>query len=113
MLHVLPAVLMPEGVNRPTAGDVMRARENARMASLQRLEELTSQKAKLAVKPEFIVDFGLASEKILQAANTLNADAIILGLHRSTHIDAKSHMPWATAYEVACDASCSVLTVRS
>jgi len=104
---------MPEGFHWYTADDLMRMRENARMASLRRLEELTSQKAKLAVKPEFIVDFGLASEKILQAANTLNADAIILGLHRSTHIDAKSHMPWATAYEVACDASCSVLTVRS
>ena len=39
-------------------------------------------------------------------------DAIILGLHRSTHIGTKSHMPWATAYEVVCGAGCSVLTVR-
>jgi len=112
MLQVLPAVPMPEGVNRPSAGDVMQARENARMASLQRLEELTSQNAKLAVKPDFLVEFGSPSEKILQAASSLKADAIILGLHRSSHIDTKSHMPWATAYEVVCGAGCSVLTVR-
>jgi len=112
LLHVLPAVPMPEGVNRPTAGDVMRTRENARIASLQRLEELTLQNAKLVIAPEFLVEFGSPSEKILQAADTVKADAIILGLHRSTHIDTKSHMPWATAYEVVCGAGCSVLTVR-
>ncbi len=112
LLHVLPAVPMPEDLHRPTADDVMRTRESARMAGLQRLEELTLQNAKLAFKPEFLVEFGSPSEKILQAANRLKADAIFLGLHRSTHIDTKSHMPWATAYEVACDAGCSVLTVR-
>jgi len=83
------------------------------MGSLRRLEELTSQNAKLTLKPEFLVEFGSPSEKILQAANTLKADAIILGLHRSTYIDTKSHMPWATAYEVVCGAGCSVLTVRN
>ncbi len=112
LLHVLPAVPMPEDLHRPTADDVMQAQQNARMASLQRLEELTSQNAKLAVKPEFLVEFGSQSEQILQAAHRLKADAIFLGLHRSTHIDTKSHMPWATAYEVACAAGCSVLTVR-
>jgi nucleotide-binding universal stress UspA family protein len=112
LLHVLPAVPLPEGVNRPTADDVMQAQQNARMASLQRLEELTSQNAKLAVKPEFLVEFDSPSEQILQTANRLKTDAIFLGLHRSTHIDTKSHMPWATAYEVACGAGCSVLTVR-
>jgi nucleotide-binding universal stress UspA family protein len=91
----------------------MQARENARMGSLRRLEELLSQNAKLTVKPDFLVEFGSPSEKILQAADTLKADAIILGLHRSTHIDTKSHMPWATAYEVVCAAGCSVLTVRN
>jgi len=112
LLHVLPSIPIPEGVNRATAGDVMQARENARRASQQRLEELASQSAKLASKPEFLVGFGSPSETILQTADALKADAIILGLHRSTHIDTKSHMPWATAYEVVCGAGCSVLTVR-
>ena len=74
LLHVVPAVPMPEGWNRPAAEDVMQARENARMGSLRRLEELTSQNAKLIVNPEFLVEFGSPSEKILQAANTLKAD---------------------------------------
>ena len=113
LLHVLPVVTMAEGSSLPTAGDVMRTREKARMASLQRLEELTSQSAKLAVKPEFMVEFGLPGEKILQAADTLKADGIILGLHRSAHIGTASPMPWATACEVVCRARCPVLTVRN
>ncbi len=104
---------MPEGLNRPAADDVMQARETARRHSLRQLEELKSHNLKLVAKPEFLVEFGSPSEKILQAADTLKADAIILGLHRSTHIDTKSHMPWATAYDVVCGASCSVLTVRN
>jgi nucleotide-binding universal stress UspA family protein len=113
LLHVVPAVPMPEGMNRPTADDVMQLRENAHIASVRRLKELTRQNAKLALEPECLVEFGSPSEKILQTANTLKADAIILGLHRSTHVDTKSHMPWATAYEVVCGAGCSVLTVRN
>jgi len=91
----------------------MQVRENARMASLRRLEELTAQNAELAVKPEFMVEFGLPGEKILQAADTLKADGIILGLHRSAHIGTASPMPWATACEVVCRARCPVLTVRN
>jgi nucleotide-binding universal stress UspA family protein len=113
LLHVIPTVPVPDGLSRPTADDVMQARESARTAGLRRLAELTSQNPKLLAKPEFMVEYGSPSEKILQAANHLKADAIILGLHRSTHIDRASHMPWATAYEVVCGAGCSVLTVRN
>jgi nucleotide-binding universal stress UspA family protein len=104
---------MPEGLNRPTADDVMQMREKVRVTSLRRLEELTLQSPKLAVTPEFLVEFGSPSEEILKAANTVKADAIILGLHHSTHIGATSHLPWATAYDVVCGAGCSVLTVRN
>ena len=83
------------------------------MTNLRRLEELTLQNPKLAVLPEFIVEFGSPSEEILKAADAFKVDAIILGLHRSTHIGTASHLPWATAYEVVCGAGCSVLTVRN
>ena len=112
LLHVVPAVPMPEGVNLPTAGDVMQMREKVRVTSLRRLEDLTLQNPKLAVTPEFIVEFGSPGEEILKAADTFKADAIILGLHRSTHFGTASHLPWSTAYEVVCAAGCSVLTVR-
>lgn len=113
LLHVVPAVPMPEGLSRPTPDDVMLAQENARTACLQRLAELTSQHPKLAIKPEFVIEFGSPTEEILRVAKYFQADAIILGLHQRIRIDTASHMPWATAYEVACGARCSVLTVRN
>jgi nucleotide-binding universal stress UspA family protein len=113
LLHVAPAITMPEGVGRPTADDVAQAREKSHAACIRQLTELTLHAPKLAIEPEFLVEFGSPSEKILQAANDLKADAMILGLHRSTHISTAAHMPWATAYEVVCGACCSVLTVRN
>ncbi|MGA2371357.1 MAG: universal stress protein [Candidatus Korobacteraceae bacterium] len=113
LLHVVAVVPMPEGVTRPSADDVMQAREKTHTARIRQLTEWTLQTPKLAIEPEFLVEFGLPSEKILQAANDLKADAIVLGLHRSTHIGTAAHMPWATAYEVVCGAGCSVLTVRN
>lgn len=113
LLHVISSAPLPEGSRWYTAGDVMRTRENARVASLGRLEELASQYPELKIKAECRVEFGRPDEVILQVAKTLNSDGIIMGLHRSTHIGAASHMPWATAYEVVRGANCSVLTVRS
>ncbi len=115
LLHVVPAVPMPEGTHWYTAGDLMQMRENARMASLGRLEELI-RNATLEIKPELAVEFGTAcpvSDKILETGEKLKVDAIIMGLHRSAHIGTASHMPWATAYEVVCGAGCPVLTVRN
>jgi len=113
LLHIMSEIPMPTDLLLPSASDVMRMQEKGRANSLRRLTELASQNAKLIVAPEFVVEFGTPAEKILQVANTLKSDAIILGLHRKTRISAASHMPWATAYEVACGAGCSVLTVRN
>jgi len=113
LLHVVSEIPMPEGVTRPSASDVIEMREKARLSSLRRLEELVSQKPKLAVMPEFVVEFGAPAEKILLTANRFKSDAIILGLHHSTRAGSASHIPWAIAYEVVCRAGCSVLTVRN
>jgi len=113
LLNVMSDISMPNDLLLPSASDVMQMQERGRANSLRRLKELVSQNAKLAVAPEFVVEFGTPAENILRVANTLKSDAIILGLHRKTRIGAASHMPWATAYEVACDACCSVLTVRN
>lgn len=85
------------------------------LASLQRLEELTLNST-LNVKPEFVVEFcsaGPISERILETAEHLKVDLIIMGLRRSKYVEAASHVPWATAYEIVCDAGCPVVTVRS
>ena len=84
------------------------------MASLRMLEELTLN-SRLKVRPRFVVEFcsaGPISEKILETAENLKVDLIILGLRRSTYVEAASHVPWATAYEVVCGAGCPVVTVR-
>ena len=113
VLNVISDIPMPNDLLLPSANDVMQMEEKGRANSLGRLKALVSQNAKLALAPEFVVEFGSPAQKILQVANTLKPDAIILGLHRKTRIGAAAHMPWATAYEVACDACCSVLTVRN
>jgi len=112
LLHVMSEIPMTDNL-LPTANDVMQMQEKARATSLCRLNELVSRSAKLAVAPEFVVELGDPAEKILEVANRLKSDAIILGLHQKSRIGAASHMPWATAYEVACDACCAVLTVRN
>jgi len=52
------------------------------------------------------------SEIILNTAEKLDVDLVIMGLRRSKYVEAASHAPWATAYDVVCDASCPVLTLR-
>ncbi len=113
VLHVLPAAPIPDGFHWSTAGDLMQMREKARKDAQRRLEELTSRHAPAAVEPKFMVEFGIPSEQILLAAHALKADLIILGLHRSAHIETASHMPWALAYKVVCGARCPVLTIRN
>jgi len=113
LLHVVSEVAMPHGSDRPSAGDFLQQRELVRAASVRRLEELTSHQPKLAIAPEFVVEFGSPAEEVLRASDTFKTDAIVLGLQRSTSAGSASHMPWATAYEVACGAGCAVLTVRN
>lgn len=112
LLHVVPAAPMPEGSGLYSADNPTLMRENARMASMRRLEQLPMYDEELALELEFLVEFGFPTEKILQVASDLKVDFIIMGLHRSTHIGTASHMPWTTAYEVICGAGCPVLTVR-
>ena len=90
----------------------MQMREHTRMASLRRLEQLMTQHAELAVKPEFMIEFGFPGEKILQAANTLKVDAHHYGF--ASLNPSRYGLPHAvaTAYEVVCGAGCPVLTVR-
>jgi nucleotide-binding universal stress UspA family protein len=113
LLHVLPAVPMSDGSHQPAAESAKDAQEHARADRLRRLEALASQHSKWVIPPEFLVEFGSPSETILQVANRFDADAIVMGLRRTTHIGTASHLPWAVASEVVCASSCPVLTVRN
>jgi hypothetical protein len=100
LLHVLPTAPNPKSL--------------LYTAALQSLKDITRNRT-LKVKPEFVVDLcptGPISEKILETAEQLKVDLIIMGLCRSRHVEASSHVPWGTAYEVVCGAGCPVVTVR-
>jgi nucleotide-binding universal stress UspA family protein len=114
LLHVTPVAAIPESFHwSRTTGDVTQMQENARRDALRRLEEMASTSAPLTIEPEFLVRSGAPSQTILHVARSLEAELIVMGLNHSPSIDTASHMPWATAYKVVRDATCSVLTVRS
>ena len=87
---------------------------DARMRTLQRLTELADD-AGLDLRPELYAEFESGrpvSEKILETADKLRADLIIMGLHDSAHTGIISHLDLATTYDVVCQASSPVLTVN-
>jgi nucleotide-binding universal stress UspA family protein len=62
---------------------------------------------------EVIVDFGPTVDRIVEHAAARNADLIVMGLHHREGIKARiaAHLPGSTAYDVASQAHCPVLTV--
>src|SRR5271165_4054444 len=87
---------------------------HARMRTLQRLAELADSAA-LDVRPELYVQVESGrpvSEKILETADKLRADLIIMGLHDSALSGVISHLDLATTYDVVCQAASPVLTVN-
>jgi nucleotide-binding universal stress UspA family protein len=65
------------------------------------------------LKPEVIVECGLAAEMILGIAESKHAGLIVMGAHRASLHSVAAHLPWAIASTVVCQAPCPVLTVRS
>jgi nucleotide-binding universal stress UspA family protein len=63
--------------------------------------------------PEFLVEEGIASNKILEIAAQKKADLIVLGVHPSHGpLNADTHLPMTTAHKIVSHAPCPVLTVR-
>ena len=87
---------------------------DARMRTFQRLTELADN-AGLDLRPELYAEFKSGrpvSERILETAERLGADLIIMGLHYSAHTGVLSHLNWTTVYDVVCHAGTPVLTVN-
>jgi nucleotide-binding universal stress UspA family protein len=82
--------------------------------TLQRLTELADD-AGLDQRTELYAEFESerpVSEKIVETADKLRADLIIMGLHESAYTEVISHLDLATTYDVVCQASSPVLTVN-
>lgn len=78
-----------------------------------RLRALVPAEASLWCEPKAFVEFGDASERILEEAEELGVDLIVVGIRPvSTLAGARTHLGTATAYKVVSHAICPVLSVR-
>jgi nucleotide-binding universal stress UspA family protein len=111
LLHVVP-IPIPQLPGWYSASQIILMRENARMTCVRRLEQSVPCDNETTIETEFVVQFGIPSEKILQVALDRKVDLILLGLRRSSLAGTISHLPWATPYEIVSGAGCPVLTVR-
>lgn len=90
------------------------AKEPARVLShlVAELKRLLPEDASLWCEPEFLVDFGDPSKRILEIAADLQADLIVMGVRSArNHLTTVTHMRDTTAHKVLAGATCPVLTV--
>jgi nucleotide-binding universal stress UspA family protein len=79
-----------------------------------RLLDLIPLSAKLSCAPRAFVRYGLPAAQITEFAEQFGVDLIVLGVRRTPSPWGSSrHLPRATAYRVACEALCPLLTVRA
>jgi nucleotide-binding universal stress UspA family protein len=105
LLSIIPAISSDE--KRRSSN------ENPRI-TLERLSRLADN-AGPEPSPELYAEFaseGPVSEKILDAAEKLGANLIIMGLHESPYTEVISHLDVATTYHVVCQATSPVLTLH-
>jgi nucleotide-binding universal stress UspA family protein len=97
LLHVMPAPL-----------------DDLQEASLRgHVRALVPAEAKLWCEPKALVESGDPPEVILDVAEELGVDLIILGIkHVSRFAGTRTHLGMATAYKIVRQSICPVLTVR-
>ncbi len=75
----------------------------------QKLLAMVPPDANLKIRPEFMVKTGDPAETIVATAAEIDADLIVMGVHRTAPV--ATHGARGTAYKVVCQAHCPVLTV--
>ena len=79
----------------------------------QQLQRLVPGGAGFWCAPETLVVNGVPKEKILEEANRIGADLVVLGVHSATGVPgAATHLPISTIHHVITHANCPVLTVH-
>jgi nucleotide-binding universal stress UspA family protein len=91
-------------------GATLEQKLDIRTDAVQRLHALVPPEAELWCEPEFLVRMGDARHWILRVAADCAADLIVMGVKPVAAFSA--HLPASTAYTMACEAHCPVLTVR-
>lgn len=83
-------------------------------ASLEKLQNLLPADFDLEHEPEFLAQFGVAADSILQTAAERESDLIVLGARPANgHLKAATHLGAAVAHRIVIGATCPVLTVRA
>jgi len=81
--------------------------------ALRKLEHLVPHKDDFSYRPEFVAEYGVPAEVILQTAAENDVDLIVLGVKNiAGHMGAVTHLSGSTAHKVVVGATCPVLTVR-
>lgn len=94
-------------------GDHLHERPGPIDITLRNLEELVPDDAGLRYSPEFVAEFGVPAELILQTATECDADLIVLGVRSAVgHVGTAIHLGGSTAHKVVIGANGPVLTVR-
>jgi nucleotide-binding universal stress UspA family protein len=109
-MEMVPAGIDPVPISLEVSVELV---EDALVRARQQMAELVSAPTMQEFKPEIVVESGLAADTILRVAKSKQADLIVMGAHRASASSIASHLPWATASAVVCQAHCPVLTVRS
>ena len=114
LLHVLA---VPPALNADarwySQTDLLEQREPTRRATLEKLKKLIPVDANLEIEPQCVASWDMLPRGILNAAEELQANLIVMGANPTHFVRASTHVPWAIAHEVVRHAKCPVLTVRS
>jgi nucleotide-binding universal stress UspA family protein len=118
-LHALPYALSiaQENQARVIMAHIMtmvpyQHREAVVQDETKRLKALLPTKDMEWCQAEFAISFQFPAEGILEVAESYHADLIVMGVRHGDTPRLASHLPWTTAYDVVCGATCPVLTVR-
>ena len=103
LLHVIQENDVPFSFNRAIAG----------VEPLEHLRKLVHEGVGLERQASYVVGFGDPAATIIQEAKSEQADLIVVGARGPSSLAAVvSHLGGGTAYRVAADADCPVLTIR-
>lgn len=84
--------------------------QNLAVHQVVRLHKLVTEEDELWCEPRYIVEQGRPAEKILETADRLHADLIVLGAQQAKWYS--RHLNVGTVYQVVSRAKCPVLTVH-
>jgi nucleotide-binding universal stress UspA family protein len=93
---------------------VQESAPESEMALKSRLRNLVPPTIELGCEAKAFIEYGPPAQKILELANELAVDLIVLGVRQPpTYLEVTRHLRLETAYAVASQAVCPLLTVRA